>query len=58
MRREKKFVVYCIDSCGEIQKQKDRTFVIIEGSENVVEYLSENSLRAVPGPVSRLMDAE
>ena len=38
-------------------KQEDRNFIIIQGSENIVEYAKENSLCAVPGSVSRLMDA-
>ena len=29
-----------------------------EGSEKIVEYEEKNSLCALPGPVSRLMDAE
>ena len=56
--REKNFVIYSVEGCGEIQKQEDRNFVIIEGSENIVEYAEENSLHAVFEPVGRLMDAE
>ena len=56
--REKNFIVYCIKSCGKIQKQEDRNFVIIERSERIVEYAEKNNLCAVSGPVSRLMDAE
>ena len=56
--REKNFVVYCVEGCGEIQKQEDRIFFLIEGGENIGKYAKENSLRAVPGPVSKLMDAE
>ena len=42
----------------EIQNQEGRYFVIIEGSEKIVEYAEKNSLCTVPGPVSRLMDAK
>ena len=36
-----------------------RTEILLsfEGSE-IIEYAEKNSLRAMPGPVSRLMDAE
>ena len=30
----------------------------MEGSEKIVDYVEKNSLRAVPGPVSRQMDTE
>ena len=56
--REKNLVVCSVKGCGEIQKQRNRYFIIIEGNENITEYTKENSLRAVPGPVSKLMDAE
>ena len=56
--REKNFVIYSVEGCGEIQKQEDRNFVIIEGSENIVEYAMENNLRTVPVPVSRLIEAK
>ena len=56
--REKNFMVYCIKSCRKIQKQKNRNFVLINGSEKIVKYAEKNSLCAVPEPVSRLMDAE
>ena len=36
--REKNFVIYSVEGCGEIQKQEDRNSVIIESSENIVEY--------------------
>ena len=52
------FLIYSVEGCGEIQKQEDSNCVIIESSENIVEYAKENSLRAVSEPVSRLMDAE
>ena len=55
--REKTFVVYCVEGCGEIQKQRERNVVLIERSEKIVEYATENSLRAVPGPICRLVDA-
>ena len=57
-RREENFVVYCIKGCGEVQKQKDRNCVFIERSEKIIECAEKNSLRAVPGPISRLVDAE
>ena len=56
--REKNFVIYSVEGCGEIQKQEDGYFVIIESSENITEYAKENSSCAVPEPVSRMMDAE
>ena len=56
--REENFVIYCIKDCGEVQKQKDRNVVFIEGSGQIIEYAEKNSLRAVPGPISRLVDAE
>ena len=56
--REKNFMVHCVKSCRKIQKQENLNVVIIEGSEKIVEYAEKNSVYAVPGPVSRLMDAE
>jgi len=56
--REKNFMVYCIKSCRKIQKPENRNAVLIKGSEKVVEYTGKNSLCDVPGPVSRLMNAE
>ena len=56
--REKNFVICSVEGCGEIQKQEDRNFVTIKESETIVEYAKEKSILAVPGPVSRLMDAE
>ena len=56
--KEKNFMVYCIKNCRKIQKQENRNFVIIERSESIVEYAEKNSVCAVSGPVSRLMDAE
>ena len=56
--REKNFMVYCIKSCRKIQKQENRNVLLIKGSEKIVEYTEKNSLCAVPGPVSRLMNAE
>ena len=56
--REKNFMVYCVKIYRKIQKQENRNFAIIEGSEKIVEYAEKNRLCAVPGPVSRLMDAE
>ena len=46
-----------IEGCGEIQKQKDRNFVVNEENDEIIEYAERNSLRAVPGPISRLVDA-
>ena len=54
--REKNFMVYCIKSCRKSQKQENPNFFIV--SENIVENAEKNSLCAVRGPVSRLMDAE
>ena len=51
-------MVYRVKDFGEIQKQKNRNLVLIERIENIVEYANENSLRAVPGQGSRLMNAE
>ena len=56
--REKNFMVCCIKSCRKIQKQENRNFAVIEGSEKIVEYAEINSLCAVHRPVSRLMDSE
>lgn len=56
--RKENFVVYCVEGAGDIQTHGDRNVVIIEGSNDIDEYAKENSLRAVPGPVSGLMDAE
>ena len=56
--REKIFMVYCVQSYRKIQKQENRNFAIIEASEKIVEYAEKNRLCAVPGPVSRVMDAE
>ena len=51
LKREKRISQY-----EKLQKdQKAREIVIVE---KIAEYAGKNSLCAVPGPVSRLMDAE
>ena len=54
--RNKFRVVYC--GCREIQKKDKQNFAIIKGNEKIIEYVEKSSLCAVPGPVSRLMNAE
>ena len=56
--REKNFVICSDEGCGETQKREDRNFVMSGSSENIVEDADENSFRAVPEPISRLIDAE
>ena len=56
--RADNFVVYNIKGCGEVQQQKDINCVFIEGREKIIEYAEKNSLRVVPGPISRLVNAE
>ena len=57
--REKYFMVSCIKGCRKIPKQENRSFVINQGSEKIVEYAERHTrLCAVPEPVNRPMDAE
>ena len=50
-------MVYCTKGYGKTQNLKKRYFVIVEEfSERIFKYAKENSLRAVPGPISRLVD--
>ena len=54
--REKNFVVCYIKRLWGYPKSEDICFASIEGSEKIIEYAKKNSLCAVPGQISRLVD--
>jgi len=58
LRRER--ISWSIVSKAAVRYKSKRTESLLsfEGSEKIVEYAEKDSLRTVPGPVSRLMDAE
>ena len=57
LRARENFIVCCVKGCREIQKQVERNFVIVKRGRKNTGYVKEDSLSAVPGQVSRLMDA-
>ena len=57
LRARENFIVCCVKGCREIQKQVERNFVIVKRGGKNTGYVKEDSLSAVPGQVSRLMDA-